>query len=159
MGCPIPPCKLKFRDLGACQPITLPCKFGSDPRFRDLPPLHNPRNQIVLLPLFIRGQAEKAGLRKFPHSEVKKFVAAERKPNTDPTAMSTNYWEGFVLPGAIFINRVFRRGGFFAFEIFTAVYEEYFALEGLKRVSVVGVPWNMETMTFVKDQLYPVNGL
>jgi hypothetical protein len=157
-GCPIRPCALKFRNLGAWQPVTLPCKSISWlVQSQDLEPLYHPYRQTAEIPNKFREEAAKAGIRNFSDNEVKKVVASERALGADPTLWHRNYVECCVAPGGIFIDSMFRKSGFYVSEILKAVYEEYFVLGGLRTVMVVDSP--EETKLFVRNQLYPAKQL
>lgn len=151
--CLVQPCKLNIQDIRSWQRATYPCHLEEHSSVR------RPTTVIELVPRLIKDQAKGIGIEKLTNRTFLKIVASECSPGADPRESWTNYWEGIMAPGCLFIEQMFRKSGPFASEISLLLYREYFSLNSLKYVFLTDII-NQDTKGFVATKLYvPSNGL
>ncbi|KAJ5728713.1 uncharacterized protein N7483_003221 [Penicillium malachiteum] len=137
---------LKLKDITECQPVAYPCNIDQD--FS----VYQPTERVEIVPKLIKDQAQSIGIEPLTNNTFLKVIAAERES-------WTNYWEGIVAPGAIFIEQMFRKSGPFASEISRLMYCKHFSIESLKHIFLLNII-NPDTKGLVTTQIYaPHNGL
>ncbi|KAJ5640966.1 hypothetical protein N7528_000591 [Penicillium herquei] len=145
---------LEIKDLSTFDPKTYPCELD------DSCTLCPPMNKVGIVSKLIQDQAQAVDIEPITNDTFLKVIAEERiVKGTGPGASFSNYWEGIIAPGAVFIEQIFRNDGPFSSEISRLMYGQHFPPESLKHVFILNVI-NPNTKPLIADQIYgPHNGL
>ncbi|KAJ5731953.1 hypothetical protein N7493_003434 [Penicillium malachiteum] len=145
---------LELKDLSTFDPKTYPCDLGHGCN------VCQPMDKVGVVPKLIQDQAQAIDIEPITNNTFLKVIAEERVvEGTGPGISFSNYWEGIVAPGALFIEHISRNDGPFSSEISRLMYGQHFPPESLKHVFILNVI-NPHTKPLITDQIYaPHNGL